>query len=77
MVKKRNKYTAEFKQEAVGLVMEHGYSYADERSLGVHGNYFPLETGAFRGSTLVMVSPEQQRIHELEKENAVYRSVIF
>ena len=26
MVKKRNKYTAEFKQEAVGLVMEHGYS---------------------------------------------------
>ena len=39
MVKKRNKYTAEFKQEAVGLVMEHGYSYADAgRSLGVHGN---------------------------------------
>ena len=36
MVKKRNKYTAEFKQEAVGLVMEHGYSYADAgRSLGV------------------------------------------
>ena len=36
MVKKRNKYTAEFKQEAVGLVMEHGYSYADAgRSLSV------------------------------------------
>ena len=48
MVKKRNKYTAEFKQEAVGLVMEHGYSYADAgRSLGVHGNMIsPLETGA-------------------------------
>ena len=48
MVKKRNKYTAEFKQEAVGLVMEHGYSYADAgRSLGCAWKHdFPLETGA-------------------------------
>jgi len=35
MVKIRKQYTAEFKQEAVGLVTEHGYSYAEAgRSLG-------------------------------------------
>ena len=76
MVKKRNKYTAEFKQEAVGLVMEHGYSYADAgRSLGVHGNMIScwkreLEVQgkhAYPGNG--RLTPEQQRIHELEKEN--------
>ena len=56
--------------------MEHGYSYADAgRSLGVHGNMISrwkreLEVQgkhAYPGNG--RLTPEQQRIHELEKEN--------
>jgi transposase len=37
MSKKRKKYTTKFKQEAVNLVTEHGYSYAETgRSLDVN-----------------------------------------
>ena len=36
MTRQRKKYSAEFKREAVGLVMEHGYSRAEAgRSLGI------------------------------------------
>jgi len=38
MTKQRRTFSQEFKQEAVALVAEHGYSYAAAgRSLGVNG----------------------------------------
>ncbi len=38
MTKQRRTFSQEFKQEAVALVVEHGYSYAAAvRSLGVNG----------------------------------------
>ncbi len=39
MKKERRTFSQEFKQEAVALVVEHGYSYAAAgRSLGIRGN---------------------------------------
>jgi transposase len=39
MKKERRTFSPEFKQEAVALVVEHGYSYsAAGRSLGIRGN---------------------------------------
>jgi transposase len=76
MKRQRRTHSREFKQEAVALVVEHGYSYAAAgRSLGVNGALIgrwkrQLEenaTEAFPGSG--KRSTEQQRIHELETEN--------
>ena len=76
MKKERRTFSAEFKQEAVALVLEHGYSYAAAgRSLGIRGNLIgrwtrELEDDApetFPGKG--KRSAEQQRIHELETEN--------
>lgn len=73
MPKQRKKYTTEFKREAVGLVTEHGYSYAEAgRSLDVNGNMISRwhrelindAHEAFPGHG--KLSPEQQRIQELE-----------
>ena len=75
MVTKRQKYTAEYKQEAVGLVTGDGYSYAEAgRSLGINGNIISRwhrellssQEGAFPGNG--ESSPEQQRIQELERQ---------
>ncbi len=39
MANQRRTFSEEFKQEAVALVVEHGYSYAGAgRSLGIRGN---------------------------------------
>jgi len=39
MKKKRRNYTKEFKEEAVKLITEQGYSYAESgRNLGIHPN---------------------------------------
>ena len=74
MTKQRRTFSQEFKQEAVALVAEHGYSYAAAgRSLGVNGALIgrwqrQLEghaADAFPGKR----SAEQQRIHDLETEN--------
>ena len=76
MKKERRTFSAEFKQEAVALVVEHGYSYAAAgRSLGVNGHLISrwrrqLEeaaSGAFPGKG--KRTAVQQRIHELETEN--------
>ena len=75
MKKPRRKFTREFKQEAVALVLEQGYSHeAAGRSLGVTGNLIgrwkrELENDAseaFPGKG--KRTPEQQRIHDLEAE---------
>jgi transposase len=76
MKRQRRIHSREFKQEAVALVVEHGYSYAAAgRSLGVNGNLIgrwkrELEDNAgeaFPGKG--KRTAEQQRIHELESEN--------
>ena len=76
MKKQRRTHSREFKKEAVELVIEHGYSYAEAgRSLGVNGALIgrwrrQLEdnaSDAFPGKGKRIT--EQQRIHELEKEN--------
>ena len=72
---KRKFYSQEFKQEAVSLVVDQGYSCAEAgRSLGVLGSLIgrwkrDLESGdsAFQGHG--KLTPDQQRIKELETEN--------
>ncbi len=71
MMKKRKQYTEEYKREAVGLVAEHGYSYAEAgRSLGINGNminrWHRAQDGTAPGSG--KLSQEQQRIKELEAQ---------
>ena len=76
MKRQRRSHSREFKQEAVALVVEHGYSCAAAgRSLGVNGALIgrwkrQLEDNAaeaFPGPG--KRSAEQQRIHDLETEN--------
>jgi transposase len=76
MKRQRKTHSREFKQEAVALVVEHGYSYAAAgRSIGVSGALIgrwkrQLEdhaSAAFPGKG--QRTGEQQRIHDLETEN--------
>lgn len=76
MKKQRRSHSQEFKQEAVVLVTDQGYSCAEAgRSLGVSGALIgrwkrELEddrSEAFPGKG--KRTAEQQRIHELETEN--------
>ena len=76
MKKQRRTHSAEFKREAVALVVEHGYSYAAAgRSLDVNAALIgrwerQLEghaSEAFPGKG--KRTAEQQRIHDLETEN--------
>ena len=80
MKRQRRTHSREFKQEAVALVIEHGYSYAAAgRSLGVSGALIgrwkrQLEdnaSAAFPGKG--KRTAEQQRIHDLETENCQLR----
>jgi len=75
MTKQRKQYTAEFKQDAVSLVTEQGYSFAEAgRSLGINGNMVSRWHREFaaNGSTAFpgngKLSPEQHRIQELERQ---------
>ena len=76
MRKKRQKYTAEFKRDAVNLVTTQDYSYAEAgRSLGLNANMLSRwqreqeaqGEHAYPGNG--RLTPAQQRIHALEKEN--------
>ena len=76
MNKQRRKHSSEFKREAVALVTEHGYSYADAgRSLDVNANLIARWKQEFENNTGSAFpgkgnrTAEQQRIHELEAEN--------
>ena len=77
MANQRRTFSEEFKQEAVALVVEHGYSYAAAgRSLGIRGNLIGRWTrqlednasAAFPGKGK-RTAEQQQRIHDLETEN--------
>ncbi len=72
----RKKYSKEFKREAVGLVVDQGYSKAEaSRSLGINPDLirrwqreFEADgSHAFPGQG--KLTPDQQRIRDLENEN--------
>ncbi len=76
MKRQRSTHSREFKQEAVALVVEHGYSYAAAgRSLGVNGALIGRWQRQLEGQAADAFpgkgkrSAEQQRIHDLEMEN--------
>ena len=76
MTRRRRNYSAEFKREAVGLVVDQGYSKAEAgRSLDIRpelirrwvGEFEAAGGNAFPGTG--KLTPDQQRIGELEAEN--------
>ncbi len=73
MNRTRRKHTEEFKREAVTLVAEHGYSYAEAgRSLGVNAGLIAkwrqiFESGGPTGGE--RMTADQRRIKDLEVEN--------
>jgi len=76
MGKKRRKYTAEFKRDAVNLVITQGYSYAGAgRSLGINPNMLSRwqreqeAQGEYAYPGNGRLTPEQQRLHELEEDD--------
>ncbi len=78
-MKKRQKYSKEFKLDAVRLVTEQGYSIAETaRNLGLNANMlgrWKIEAaeseGAFRGNG--KLSPEQWELRRLKAENRQLR----
>ena len=75
MKKKRQEYTAEFKREAVSLVIEEGYSLAEAgRSLGIQANLIGRWKRQLEDSQDALpgkgkLTADQQRIRDLETEN--------
>ena len=76
MVEKRQTYTAEFKREAVRLVLVHGYGVAEAaRNLGLNATMLgrwkreheAREDQAFPGKG--RLSPDQEELHRLREEN--------
>ena len=75
MSRKRRSYSKEFKREAVALVTEHGYTYAEAgRSLDIearlvgrwHRELEEAEGEAFPGKG--KLPPKEQRIRDLENQ---------
>jgi transposase len=73
MTKRRRSFSDEFKQEAVSLVVDHGYSLAEAgRSLGIRGNLigrWKRQMQADQGDrSKGKLTPDQERIRDLEAE---------
>ncbi|RMR37929.1 ISPsy24, transposase orfA [Pseudomonas syringae pv. coriandricola] len=77
MTKQRRTFSAEFKREAAGLVLDQGYSHIEaSRSLGVVEsalrrwvNQLQQERNGVTPQSKAL-TPEQQKIQELEARNA-------
>lgn len=70
--KKRRNYTKEFKEEAVRLITEEGYSYAEAgRNLGVNPNLLSRWKREFEGVEIDSGSAAamQAELKQLRKEN--------
>lgn len=70
--KKRRNYTKEFKEEAVRLITEEGYSYAEAgRNLGVNPNLLSRWKREFEGVEIDPGSAAamQAELKQLRKEN--------
>lgn len=74
MTKQRRTFSAEFKREAAGLVLDQGYSHTEaSRSLGVVEsalrrwvNQLQQERNGVTPQSKALAQPEQQKIQELE-----------
>ena len=71
---KKTKFTVEFKQEAVKLVTEQGYSQAEAaKNLGVNIKNISRWVGESNGKVMVVKKPvltdEQEELQRLRKEN--------
>jgi transposase len=70
----RNNYTKEFKLEAIALVKDQGYSCAEAgRALGINGTNITRwcrehESGKSEFQGHGRLTPDQQRIRDLEKQ---------
>ena len=80
--KKRRSYTKEFKEEAVKLITEQGYSYAEAgRNLGVNPNQLSRwkreieEDGGDPGST-VSLQAELKRLRKENKQLKLEREIL-
>ena len=75
MKKKRRKFTDEFKDEAVKLVLEHGYGISEAaRNLGIHANLLGRwkrehEDGGKCGSDTGSAVAMKVELNRLRKEN--------
>jgi len=75
MKKKRRKFTNEFKDEAVKLVLEQGYGISEAaRNLGIHANLLGRwkrehEDGGKRGSDTGGTVAMKAELNRLRKEN--------
>jgi transposase len=73
--RKRRNYTQEFKEEAVKLIIQQGYSYAEAgRNLGVNPNLLSKWKRGIEGSSSHDLSPGnavaiQSELKRLRKEN--------
>ena len=73
--RKRQNYTNEFKEEAVKLITEQGYSVAEaSRNLGVNANMLgrwkrDIESGSVKDATISDGVSIQDELKRLRKEN--------
>jgi transposase len=80
--KKRRSYTKEFKEEAVKLITEQGYSYAEAgRNLGVNPNQLSrwkreLEDGVDNPSSTVSLQAELKRLRKENKQLKLEREIL-
>ncbi len=81
MKRKRRNYTKEFKEEAVRLVAEQGYSYAEAgRNLGVHPNLLSKWHKAIEEdlspSGKVSIQAELKRLRKENKRLKMEREIL-
>lgn len=73
--KERKQYPAEYKREAVRLVMEQGYKLSEAaRNLGIHGGMLGRWVRQTKEGSKGVISgkgssPEQEELHRLRSEN--------
>jgi transposase len=75
-VRRRRKYTDEFKRDAVSLVTEQGYSVAEAaRSLGINSNLLGRWKHTFEeeASGIRLNADEREELKRLRKENRLLR----
>ena len=80
--KKRRKFTKEFKEEAVRLISEEGYSYAEAgRNLGVNPNLLSRWKREFEGveidpGSAVSMQAELKRLRKENKRLKMEREIL-
>lgn len=80
--KKRRSYTKEFKEEAVKLITEQGYSYAEAgRNLGVNPNQLSrwkreIEDGEGDIGSTVSLQAELKRLRKENKQLKLEREIL-